>query len=257
MLNEKGIETKKHSIENDEIAKPEVHNKLIGEADIVGFAYPIYGSDIPENFMAFIDNLQKVDKKPAFVFTTMLLFSGDGAVVAKRRLRRRGFKVKQAINIKMPNNVKLPYPIFRSLAIRNEPENDKVKQKAVKKAAKLVDRIITGKNWVQGWDLFNIAGGLMQRVEMRRIDMSKFARNYFVEKEACTECMQCVDYCPVNNIKYEDGEFTWLRKCVLCLRCYHMCLEDAIQYKKATLNKEKYTRYKGPGNGFNVNQLKK
>ena len=59
MLNEKGIEIKKYSIENKEIAKPNVHNELIRKADIVGFAYPIYGSDIPPKFMDFIDNIDR------------------------------------------------------------------------------------------------------------------------------------------------------------------------------------------------------
>ena len=201
---------------------------MIKNADIVGFGYPIYGSDIPENFMKFIDNLQKVDKKPAFVFTTMLIFSGDGAVVGKRRLRRRGFKVKQAINIRMPNNVKLPYPIFRSLRIRNAEETDEIKRKAFTKLSKLADRIVTGRNWVQGWDPFNITGGLMQRVEMRLFDLSIYARNYFVDKETCTQCMQCVDTCPTNNIVFEDGEFIWKNRCTICLRCYNLCPEDAI-----------------------------
>ncbi|NHJ33459.1 MAG: hypothetical protein FK732_11420 [Asgard group archaeon] len=257
MLNEKGIEIKKYSIENKEIAKPEVHNELIKKADIVGFAYPIYGSDIPPNFMKFIDNLEKVDKKLAFVFTTVLIFSGDGAVVAKRRLRRKGFKVKQAINIRMPNNVKLPYPIFRSLPIRNGEEITERKQKALKKAEKLVDRIVAGRNWVQGWDLFNISGGLMQRIEMRLFDLSIYARNYFVDDETCTQCMQCVDTCPTDNIEFKDGTFTWGKNCTLCLRCYNLCPEEAIQYKEATLNREKYTRYKGPGNGFNVYSFQK
>ncbi len=255
-MNQRNIEIKKYSIESTEIAKPEIHNELIRNVDIVGFGYPIYGSDIPKNFMDFIDNLQKVDKKQAFVFTTMLLFSGDGAVVAKRRLRKRGFKVKQAINIRMPNNVKLPYPIFKSLAIRNAEENDKVKQKAFVKLSKLADRIASGKNWVQGWDPLNIAGGLMQRVEMRLFDLSIYARNYFVDDETCTQCMQCVEYCPSNNIEFKDEKFSWKDKCILCLRCYNLCPEDAIQYKEATLNRDKYTRYKGPTDGFTLNKLK-
>jgi len=257
MLTEKGVVVKNISLEADNFPDSEAIEKMVKEADTVGFGYPIYGSDIPENFMKFIDNFPKVDKKPSFVFTTMLLFSGDGAVVAKRRLRKRGFKVKQAINIRMPNNVKLPYPIFRSFPIHNGDENNQVKEKAAKKAVKLVDRILAEKNWIQGWDPLNIAGGLMQRVEMRLFDLSIYARNYFVDDETCTQCMQCVDYCPTNNIKFEDEIFTWEDKCVLCLRCYNLCPEDAIQYKKATLKREKYTRYKGPGNGFQVNVFKK
>ncbi|MHA1739461.1 MAG: EFR1 family ferrodoxin [Candidatus Heimdallarchaeota archaeon] len=257
MLTEKGVKVQYISLESDKFPETKAIEKMVKEADTIGFGYPIYGSDIPENFMDFIDNFPKVDKKPAFVYTTMLLFSGDGAIVAKRRLRKRGFKVKQAVNIKMPNNVKLPYPIFRSLAIRNGDEITQVKEKAAKKAAKLVERILAEKNWIQGWDPINIIGGLSQRVEMRLMDMSIFARNYFVDEETCTECMQCVDYCPTNNIKFADGTFTWENRCTLCLRCYNLCPEDAIQYKKATLRREKYTRYKGPGNGFSVNLFKK
>ena len=59
------------------------------------------------------------------------------------------------------------------------------------------------------------------------------------------------------NIIFEDGKFTWEDRCTLCLRCYNLCPEEAIQYKKATLDREKYTRYKGPGNGFNVYDLQK
>ena len=132
-----------------------------------------------------------------------------------------------------------------------------IKERAAKKVTKLVDRIASDKNWVQGWDPFNIAGGLMQRVEMRFIDWSVYARNYFVDKETCVQCMQCVDCCPTNNIKFENEEFSWGRKCIICLRCYNLCPEDAIQYKKATLNRDKYTRYKGPGSGFDVYNLKK
>ncbi|MHA1127174.1 MAG: EFR1 family ferrodoxin [Candidatus Heimdallarchaeota archaeon] len=257
ILTEKGVKVKNISFEAEKFPDDKAIEKLVAEADTVGFGYPIYGSDIPPNFMKFIDDFPKVDKKSAFVFTTMMLFSGDGAVVGKRRLRRRGFKVKQAINIRMPNNVKLPYPIFKWFPIKNDDENNTVKEKAIKKATKLVNRILAEKKWVQGWDPINIAGGLMQRVEMRLFDLSVYARNYFVDEETCTECMQCVDYCPTENITFDDGKFVWGKKCALCLRCYNLCPEDAIQYKKATLKREKYTRYKGPGNGFQVTEFKK
>lgn len=237
--------------------KENAMQKIIAESDIIGFGYPIYGSDVPDNYRAFLRALPKVNNKLAFVFTTMLLFSGDGAIVAKRILGRKGFKVKQAINIRMPNNLKLPYPIFKRLPIHNGEETRGIKEKAAKKIDKLVGKIIEEKRWIQGADPFNIAGGLIQRVEMRLVDLSIYARNFFVDKETCTECMQCVDSCPTNNIVFEEGEFKWENRCVLCLRCYNHCLEDAIQYKKATLDRERYQRYKGPGDGFSVNKLKK
>ena len=255
-LKDKGHEVSHHSYESEFVKDKEKVKELINKSDLIGIGYPIYGSDIPPVFMEFVDTLPKMENKLAFVFTTMMIFSGDGALVAKRRLKRRGYKVRQAVNIRMPNNVKLPYPIFSWFPIRNEEENDGVKRKAKIKITKLVEKIDSGKKWLQGWDPFNIAGGLMQRIEMRLFDLSVYARNYFVDEESCTECMTCVESCPTNNIVFKEGVFTWEDRCTLCLRCYHFCPEDAIQFKKGTLDREKYTRYKGPGDGFSYKKLK-
>jgi len=255
-LTQSGIETKKYSIEAEEISDNKKVQALIEEATIVGFGYPIFGSDLPLTFNDFIKSLSKNKGKQAFVFTTMMYFSGDGALVAARKLKMKGFKVKQATNIRMPNNVKLPYPIIRSFPMSSEKGITKLKEKASKKADKLVKKIVEGKRWLQGWDPINVSGGLMQRVPMKFIGWAKWARNYYVDMETCTECMLCVEYCPTNNIRFENEEFIWGDDCNICLRCYNLCPEDAIQYKEATLNKERYTRYKGPGNGFNQSKLK-
>lgn len=92
---------------------------------------------------------------------------------------------------------------------------------------------------------------------MRLGNLQKYARNYSVDEETCTQCMQCVEYCLTDNITFENETFTWGNKCNLCLRCYHLCPEDAILFKKATLDRSRYPGYKGPGDGFTVSKLKK
>ena len=256
-LNDQNIATTIRSIESDKVSNQESIKEIITKSDIIGFGYPIYGSDIPDNFMAFINNLPKVEGKKAFIFTTMMLFSGDGAMVAARKLRKKGFKVKQAVNIQMFNNVRLPYIFLRNFKVRNGEETIPIKKKAEKKIEKLVTKIINEKKWLQGRDPFNISVGLMQRIPVRMIGFSFFAKYYFVNMETCTECMQCVEYCPMNNISYEDGEFTFGKKCIACTRCYNFCPEDAIQHKKGTFDRKRYPRYKGPGDNFKVNALKK
>ncbi len=258
MLKEKKFEVEYFSVESKVAQDGKKANELINQSDLVGFGYPIYGSDIPLVFMNFIKSLTPVKNKNAFVYTTMMIFSGDGALVARRQLKKKGFKVNQATNIRMPNNVKLPYPIFKRFPIKNGEENDWVKnKKAMPKIAKLVDRIVSNKRWIQGWDPVNVAGGLMQRVEMRFGKLYKYARNYYVDEETCTQCMQCVDNCPTENISFEDEIFTWGKSCILCLRCYHLCPEDAVLYKEPTLDRKQYPRYKGPGDGFTISKLKK
>jgi Pyruvate/2-oxoacid:ferredoxin oxidoreductase delta subunit len=232
--------------------------QLIEQADMIGFAYPIYGSDVPIKMLDFIKNIPSVEEKTAFIFTTMLAFSGDGAIVAMRKLRKKGYKVKQAVNILMPNNVRLPYIIVRRLRIRIKEEDlKKIRNRAIKKIDKLVNKIVKGKKWRLGRDPFSIAGGLAQRVPMKIVGWSPFAKNYFVDMETCTECMICVNFCPVNNITFEDNKFSWGKSCIGCLRCYNLCPEDAVQHKKGSLKRDKYPRYKGPGDGFSIAKLKK
>ncbi|MEA2070688.1 MAG: EFR1 family ferrodoxin, partial [Asgard group archaeon] len=210
--------------------------------------------DLTREFMTKIPRFQ--DKK-AFIFTTMLSFSGDGALVALRGLRKKGYDVKQAINIAMPNNVILPYIFFRNFPHHTKEQKIEIREQASAMIAKLADKIITEQNWQQGRDPISVVGGLIQRVPMRFIGWSRFAKNFFVNKETCIECMQCVDYCPTENITYQDGKFSWGENCILCLRCYNFCPVEAIQFKKATLDKDKFPRYKGPVEDFHPQKMLK
>jgi len=255
-LVERNIPTKVFSLENEQIKDQATLEKKISSADLVGIGYPIYASDYPVIVGEFIKALPEGRNKKAFVFTTMMAFSGDGAMVAVRSLRRKGYKVKQAVNIKMMNNLRLPYPIVRSLQIKNGEETKELKQKAEERIERLVERIIAEKHWLQGRDPFNIAGGLMQRIPMKLLKHSFFARYFFVDKETCNKCMQCVDFCPTKNITYDGGEFHFGNKCIACFRCYNLCPQEAIQHKKGTLNRQRFPRYKGPGNGFRIEKIR-
>ena len=256
-LRENNASVKVLSLESEKVQMQRKLEQILVEADVLGIGYPIYGSDCPGLVKEFLkQRLPKGNRKAAFVFTTMMLFSGDGAMVAARMLRKKGYKVNQAINIKMMNNIRLPYLVLRSLPIINEKENTKLKQKAEEKIVRLAANILAGKKWLQGRDPFNIAGGLMQRVPMKILKPAVFAKYFFVDKESCTQCMQCVDYCPTNNILFAEGEFHFGGNCIACFRCYNLCPENAIQHKKGTLNRERFPRYKGPGNGFTIAKLK-
>lgn len=65
-------------------------NKLQSESDIV-FAYPIYYSNLPKIVREFIDDNKNIRKdKNVLIIATMGLFSGDGAGLAARRLKKYG-----------------------------------------------------------------------------------------------------------------------------------------------------------------------
>jgi ferredoxin len=180
----------------------------------------------------------------------MLAFSGDGALVAEKRLKKQGYNIKQAVNTVMMNNIKLPYPIMNSLPIYNQKEMEKIREKAEKRMEKLVDLVLKGEKWIEGKGVLGIIGGMMQRSFVAITGWSRWAKNFYVDQEVCINCNQCIEYCPTGNIMVENGEYKWGEKCICCVRCYNLCPTDAIQYKQATMNRQKYPRFKGPIKDF-------
>lgn len=251
-LEEQGLSTTNVSIENQNL---EEKIEKILQYDLIGFGYPIYGSDCPEVFDKFVKTLPYADEKECFIFTSMMTFSGDGALVQKRYLEGQGYKIRQAVNIVMPNNIKLPYPIIDRLPINSREEIDELLNQACEKAGKLVQKILTGEEWVEGYGVLNKIGGLMQRIPVSFLGWSRWAENFYVDYAACTKCMQCVEYCPTSNIQVNGGEFVWGEKCICCVRCYNLCPEDAIQYKPPTLDRNRFPRYKGPIKNLHPGQI--
>lgn len=49
-----------------------------------------------------------------------------------------------------------------------------------------------------------------------------------VDKEKCTGCEACVDICPVQAIKMEDGKAVIGEECIDCGACVNQCPSEAI-----------------------------
>ena len=121
----------------------------IASADIVGFGYPIYGSDLPQNMKDFIERLSEVQAKPTFVYCTQWLWSGDGARVGSSFLKPRGFDPRWGEHFLMPNNICLPIPLLPST-------NDKTRmqgqlRRARRRAIRFANAIISGERIRRGF----------------------------------------------------------------------------------------------------------
>lgn len=77
------------------IEDPRAPERIKGDRDIA-FCYPVQYSDIPKILKDFVDRNARLWKgKNVFVIATMAMFSGDGAGVLARRLRRYGARNKE------------------------------------------------------------------------------------------------------------------------------------------------------------------
>lgn len=246
-LNEKVWEARAVSIEGIEDAELD---GLIGEADVLGLGYPIYGSDTPEPIKELITKLPNGDSMPAMVFCTQWQFSGDGAMVAGRELRKKGYDIRWTLHLKMPNNVcvtAMPIPFSADFDRHIHKLN-----RARKRIGRLVDRMVHDRplRWA-----FCRPMGAVQRVPYRLLyDWFRDAPS--LEDSRCNGCGRCARNCPAGNIKMVDGLARFADKCVLCLRCYDFCPTMAIRvYGK--LHRERRGRpYQGPVKGFKPEDLR-
>lgn len=81
-------------------------SQTLTEADEVALAYPTHYSDVPlivKNFIAKNGALFK--GKKIFVIVTMGLFSGDGAGVGARLLKKQGAKILGGLHLRMPDAI--------------------------------------------------------------------------------------------------------------------------------------------------------
>lgn len=78
----------------------------IKDNEEIVFSYSVQYSNIPKMLKDFIDQNQHLWKgKKIFVIATMGLFSGDGAGILARRLRKYGAQIIGGLHLKMPDSI--------------------------------------------------------------------------------------------------------------------------------------------------------
>ena len=208
----------------------------IKSADLVLFGWPVYTSYLPQPVNRFIDALPVLEKpKHVHVFCTQMMYSGDGAWMAHKRLKEKGLLVDTAEHFTMPSNMSMNHSFFGTPP-----------QKAVKKilnaaeaqVQNYVKRLLEGRQRIKGrygWLL-----GSVQRVPFRPFQRNA-ARKMGVDTVRCTGCGLCEKLCPVGNISLSQVP-VFFDRCAMCLRCYAFCPVSAVTYGGRLHDVNKYGR---------------
>jgi len=221
---------------------------LVAEADIVGFGYPIYGSDLPIPMKGFISELDEGRGKRALVFCTQWLWSGDGARLGAELLGEKGFDIAWGEHFHMPSNVSIPLLPF-ALHHDNVAAKQKYLRCSLFRAKRLADCIVHGRPLRRGFTRLAKLAGLVQRIPYRR-HVEKLRDELRVDGEVCVKCGLCVKICPADNlVEVPEGIGTKAR-CVLCLRCYSFCPVQAFLYQGQKHKKQHGSPYRGPTTEF-------
>ncbi len=244
LINE-GNECRVYNIENEIIGL----NETIKNSDIVGFAFPIYGANMPNIMFRFLQELNHINDgniiKPAFIVTTAGYVDGFGPLSANRQLKTCGFKLLSYNNIKLSNNLSTP------LLKASIQSNDNIKIRIERNKlviSKIVNHIITKKKYIRNIGPYLIPGYIIRKVTKKSQKDCYLALS--VNKDQCKKCMLCVNRCPTKSIIFMDGNFRFLSTCTACMRCYNFCPTNAIYHFGKYADPEIYKRYKGPPRCF-------
>ena len=193
----------KYSIE-DEI---ENIQKIIYEADMIGFAYPIYGAELPKIMRNFLDetfgSIELVNKK-CFVISTVGYVDGCGPLHANSILKKINLDLIGYIKLKICNNISTP--TVKSNFVSKEVLIKRL-SRCQKKIDKLIEKLISDQEHIRNIGPYLIAGILIRRALADGKENSYSLLS--VDINRCSSCMLCVNNCPTKSITYSDDNFSF------------------------------------------------
>ncbi len=238
-FNREGVQAKIYDIET--ITPAELLDTLF-KNDILGFGYPIFGSDLPLRMQEFLLDLPVLHlTKPVFIFCTQWMFSGDGTSVALEFLPPSYRTVNWSEHFLMPNNV-----CISSIRLPYTNNQNKIARKTLKaqtRIDRLVHAILNNRPHKRGFSLISTWLGLMQRKPFRKY-FYQYRNEIGIDSNRCISCNLCVDICPMEN--FTRNPIQTKGKCMYCLRCYNFCPESAITFMGRTHILSRGKPYQGP-----------
>ncbi|AEE91103.1 4Fe-4S ferredoxin iron-sulfur binding domain-containing protein [Tepidanaerobacter acetatoxydans Re1] len=196
----------------------------IKKKDNIVLAYPIYYSNLPKIVYDFIvDNRSVWIQKNVFIIATMGLFSGDGAGLSARLLKRYGANIVGGLHLKMPDSVADVKALKRSY-----DKNVKLIKDADKKIEIAANNFKAGEAAQEGLNfLYHIAGLFGQRLWFYN-KTKDYTNKLKIDHDKCVGCGKCALHCPMKNLQMVNKKAVSNNRCTMCYRCINQCPQKAI-----------------------------
>ncbi len=190
----------------------------------IGLGFPVAMQGTYPLVWDFIKGLESCRETDVFMVDTLMLYSGGIVGPAGRILRKKGFRLAGAREIRMPDNLFVHTP--------GGSEKDTEKSlKGLSEAEKFAGDLINGTSRWRDIPVYSSAMSVFSRLSLTW----KFFRRIFplkVDHDICTRCGLCEKLCPVNNWTLDSSinKMEWGEECIFCLRCFSYCPVNAIHY---------------------------
>lgn len=196
----------------------------IKENHEIVFSYSVQFSNIPKMLKDFVDRHKDLwQGKKIFVIATMGLFSGDGAGVLSRLLKKYGAQIKGGLHLKMPDSIGDERVLKRSIE-----KNRELVKRAEKKIDNAVKSMKIGKPPQEGIGFFYYVAGLFGQRLYFYNKTKQYTDKIKIDRKKCIGCSICVGLCPMKNLSMADHLAKAGDRCTMCYRCVNICPRQAI-----------------------------
>ncbi len=207
-----------------------------GDAETVGFVFPVHVWGIPVPVMQFIGRLSLRPRVYLFALAVNAGQVSRTLVQLRGLLAGRGLKLAAGFSVVLPSNY-IPWggpgPAERL---------QELFAGARAKIASAADRISSQ------WSGPVEKGPWWQRIVFSAIYKMTLKQVHKMDKDfwcddKCNSCEVCVQVCPAGNIELRQGKPVWRHNCEQCLACLQWCPQESIQFGKKT---PAFQRYRHP-----------
>lgn len=187
-------------------------------------SYPVQFSNIPKILYDYVVSNQQIWKgKRIFIIATMGLFSGDGAGMLARLLKRYGAVIAGGLHLKMPDSVS-DHKVLK----RSYEKNLALVRGAEIKIQEAVSKIKNGKPPQEGVEIWHRMAGLFGQRLYFYCKTPNYTDKLKIDSKKCIGCGLCQKLCPMKNIALTNGTAVAGNKCTMCYRCISRCSKQAI-----------------------------
>lgn len=224
----------------DSIRKNELTYQL-KSGEQIGFVFPIHGWRVPIIVRDFIEKL-KITNYNESTYTYVMCTCGDNTGEAISRmeshLKNYGLHINASFSIIMPESyIGLPFMYLdKELTCAMKYSNARVR---IRKYAELISDSRGGDHLDKG-SMPGLLSGFVGGFFYNHLITDS---HFHVDEKKCIGCGQCSMVCPVDDIKWEKGQFPeWIHndKCLTCFSCLHHCPVNAISWGWFTKGKGQY-----------------
>ena len=196
------------------------------------FVSPVYAWRMAAVFSDYLQCTELKGNRDAYFVLTCGGDIGSAGKYAARLCAEMGLQYRGILELIMPENY---------IAMFNAPDEEEAKR--IVAAAKPVlenagHRILNGQDFPEHKTKFfdNLKSGPVN-VGFYRFYVKADA---FYATDRCVGCGECVNACPLNNIRFEEKRPVWGSQCTHCMACICGCPAEAIEYGKRSRGKPRY-----------------